>query len=404
MEKTIKKGNIISITGVGGQQAGTVKQVIAFDNPYFTGRPIQDSHMYFGRVDVLERIKKRLGPNNIIILYGQRRTGKTSTLYQLKNRIYKRIGIPVLLDIQSMLGDDGQFFFYRMAADLYETIKLETTIQTNLEEPAPDNFKSRPQYQLEIFLKQALKELKEKPIIYLIDEFDGLFQMIKEKRAEPAVLDNLRSIMQHYQQVWFILAGTHFIKHEAADSKSALFNIATYEKIGALDEKDARDLITQPVQGHVEYEPYAVDKIISLTNCNPYFIQAICFELVFYLETRQLRKVTVRDLNVVINDLFHKGSSHFDQFWTYLPKPECLFLSLLAENIREYESFISLDRVRKFCKGWFAPGIDIYKIISQLQEKDLIIRRDYMGKPHIGFFMDLFKQWILIHHPSDSYE
>ena len=113
---------------------------------------------------------------------------------------------------------------------------------------------------------------------------------------------------------------------------------------------------------------------------------------------------TVKDLNVVVNDLFHKGSSHFDQFWTYLPKPECLFLSLLAENIREYESFISLDRVRKFCKGWFAPGIDIYKIISQLQEKDLIIRRDYMGKPHIGFFMDLFKQWILIHHPSDSYE
>ncbi|HLP58766.1 MAG TPA: ATP-binding protein, partial [Candidatus Deferrimicrobium sp.] len=383
----------------------SAKQRFALDNPYYTGRPIQEPGMYFGRKDLLERIEKRLGPNNIIILYGQRRTGKTSTLFQLKNRVYKHTAVPVILDIQSMMGDDTSFLFYRMASDLYETMaRLNNTIPTHLAEPVTEEFKTNPQYKFALFLKKAINEVKEKPIIYLIDEFDGLFHMIKEKKVEPTVLDNLRSIMQHYQQVWFILAGTYKIKSEAADSKSALFNIATYEKIGALEEKDARTLITQPLQGRVEYEPYAVDKIISLTNCNPYFIQAICFEMVYHLEMRQLRRVTVKDLQVVVDKLFDRGSSHFDQFWTYLSKPECLLLSLLAANTREYENFISLDRVRDICKGWIDPKVDIYRVITQLQEKDLLTRREYLGKPHTGFFMELFKRWVLIHHPLESYE
>lgn len=386
------------------REAVPILEQITFDNPYFTGRPVKAPHMYFGRKDVLERIEKRLGPNNIIILYGQRRTGKTSTLYQLKNRVYNKIAVPVILDIQSMMGDDTKFFFYRMAADLYDTLKWQTGVHPNLPEPVQQDFEANPQYQLERFLKKALEEVKNIPIIYLIDEFDGLFQMIKEKKVEPSALDNLRSIMQHYQQVWFLLAGTHLIKHEAADSKSALFNIATYEKIGVLDEKDARDLIVQPVKGQIEYEPYVVDKIISLTNCNPYFIQAICFELVFYLEKQQLQKVTVKELNAVIDGIFSKGSSHFEQFWVYLPRQECLFLSLLAENTREHEVFLSMDRVREFCKGWFPPDVDIFKIISQLEEKDLIARKNYLGKPHTGFRMELFKRWVLMHHPTDSYE
>ncbi|MDQ1354720.1 MAG: SUMF1/EgtB/PvdO family nonheme iron enzyme [Acidobacteriota bacterium] len=377
----------------------------SLENPYYTGRPIQEPGMYFGREDILERIKERLGPNNIIILYGQRRTGKTSTLFQLKNRVYRDTAVPVILDIQSMMGDDTPFFFYRMASDLYDAVtRMDTRIRAQLAEPIVDDFKANPQYKYELFLKKAINQVKEKPIIYLIDEFDGLFEMIEKQQVEPTVLDNLRSIMQHYQQVWFILAGTHLIKTKAADSRSALFNIATYEKIGALEEKDARALITQPLKGQVEYESYAVDKIISLTNCNPYFIQAICFEIIYNLEKQGLRRVTLKELHEVVDKLFHQGSSYFDQFWTYLNKPEKLLLSLLAENTREYENSISLDRVREICKGKIDPKVDIYNVITQLEEKDFLVRREYLGKPHVGFFMELFKRWILIHHPLESYE
>ncbi|MCI0471431.1 MAG: hypothetical protein L0Y73_07230, partial [Candidatus Aminicenantes bacterium] len=202
-----------------------------------------------------------------------------------------------------------------------------------------------------------------------------------------------------------ILAGTYLIKQEAANYRSALFNIATYEKIGALDEKDARDLITQPLQGSVEYEPYSVDKMISLTDCHPYFIQAVCFEMVIYLEKRQIRLVTVEALQEVVDELLDRGSSHFDRYWTDLSKTESLMLSLLAENIRKHEDFISLERVREICKGRIDPKIDIYKVIEQLQERDLLKRReDNLGKPRFGFFMELFKRWVSLQHPLESYD
>lgn len=399
IEKKFGKGESIRVPASSTKKK---KDPVTFFNPYLTGRPVQTPDMFFGRKDVLERIEKRLGANNIIILYGQRRTGKTSTLFQLKNVVYSDTAVPVFLTLQAMMGSDGNFFFFRMARDLYEALNLKE--KPNLPTPKLEDFKTNPQYKLELFLKAALKELKGKPVIYLIDEFDGLFQMIKEKRMEPSVLDNLRSIMQHFQQVWFLLAGTHELKNAAADYKSVLFNIATYEKIGALEEKDARDLVIKPLKGNLQYEPYAVDKIISLTNCHPYFIQGICFELVNRMEQNQSQKVTVKDLDIVVNDILKKGSTHFDHFWPYLTENEQLFLSLLAANLRDYETTVSIDRARDFCKGWFGPRIDIYKIITLLKNKDLINEKKYMDKPYVGFFMDIFRQWILMHHPLDTFE
>jgi formylglycine-generating enzyme required for sulfatase activity len=374
------------------------KQNVIFVNPYCTGRPIQSPEMFFGRNDVLERIKQRLGPNNIIILYGQRRTGKTSTLFQLKNVVYKDTAVPVFLTMQSMLGSDRSFFFFRTAREIYDAIRYMTDISA----PNIDDYKSDPQYAFELFIKKATMKVKEKPIILMIDEFDGLFQMIKENRMEPSVLDNLRSIMQHYQQIWFLLAGTHMLKQAASDYKSALFNIATYEKISTLDENSARDLIVKPIKEHIEYEPYVVDKLISLTNGHPYFIQGICYELVYFLESRQKQSVTLKDFNFVITEFLQQGSSHFDNLWGYLPENERLFLSLLVENIHEYELFASLDRARDFCKGKFKPEIDVYQLIYNLKEKDLIIERKYMEKRYVGMFMNLFKDWISLHHPPNT--
>jgi hypothetical protein len=369
-------------------------------NPYKTGKPVQNPNMFFGRKDIIARIVERLNSNNIIILYGQRRTGKTSTLFQLKNVIYKDRAIPVFLTVQSMMGSDTNFFFFRMAEKLYKSIKEFVS----LAEPTINDFKKNPQYKLERFLEKAVNEIKNKPIIYLIDEFDGLFRMIEEKKIKPSLLDNLRSIMQHIQEVWFLLAGTSALKQKAADYRSALFNIAAYEKISIIDEADARELIVNPLKGQVKYEPYVVDKIISLTNSHPYFIQMICFDLVNYLEKVHSRIANVKHLNVVVNEILNKGSTHFDHYWSYLSKDEQLFISLLAENMMDYETMIPIDRVMVFSKAGFKPGINIYQLISGLKEKELVIEKTIVGKSHIGFFMDIFRRWILLNQPSNMYQ
>ena len=58
-----------------------------FPIPYVTGTPLRSGEMFVGRKDVFDFVQEHLlgaYQNNVIVLHGQRRTGKTSILYRLQ--------------------------------------------------------------------------------------------------------------------------------------------------------------------------------------------------------------------------------------------------------------------------------------------------------------------------------
>ena len=59
-------------------------------NPYIAGSPVTGTEMFFGREDVFSFVRQNLigkHRDNPVVLYGQRRTGKTSVLYQLQRKL-----------------------------------------------------------------------------------------------------------------------------------------------------------------------------------------------------------------------------------------------------------------------------------------------------------------------------
>jgi predicted AAA+ superfamily ATPase len=58
-------------------------------NPYIAGRALSGIQGFCGREDILRTIEARLDSNDqgAIVLYGQRRIGKTSILLQLRQRL-----------------------------------------------------------------------------------------------------------------------------------------------------------------------------------------------------------------------------------------------------------------------------------------------------------------------------
>ena len=59
-------------------------------NPYIAGAPIKGETMFFGRDDIFEAVRSRLvgqHQDNVVVIYGQRRTGKTSVLCQMGRRL-----------------------------------------------------------------------------------------------------------------------------------------------------------------------------------------------------------------------------------------------------------------------------------------------------------------------------
>jgi predicted AAA+ superfamily ATPase len=84
-------------------------------NPYIVGNPIRSREMFFGREDDFQYVVRKIGAsraNQVLVFCGDRRSGKTSILFQiLGGRLGERF-LPVLVDMQILAGirDDAQFW------------------------------------------------------------------------------------------------------------------------------------------------------------------------------------------------------------------------------------------------------------------------------------------------------
>ena len=72
--------------------------------PYIAGNPVSGQGRFIGRADIRCKLSKLLDSTttNAIVLFGQRRIGKTSLLLQLKEDLMEQKGkyIPVYFDLQ----------------------------------------------------------------------------------------------------------------------------------------------------------------------------------------------------------------------------------------------------------------------------------------------------------------
>ena len=74
-------------------------------SPYIVGNPVEQKEMFYGRAVIMEKIKRQLGDNNhanVILLEGNRRTGKTSILRQLGKKETLPGWVPVYCSLQDV--------------------------------------------------------------------------------------------------------------------------------------------------------------------------------------------------------------------------------------------------------------------------------------------------------------
>ena len=78
-------------------------------NPYIAGSIVTGADMFFGREDVFSFVRRHLiglHHDTPVVLYGQRRTGKTSVLYHLPRHLDPQYRC-VLIDLHELSMDGG---------------------------------------------------------------------------------------------------------------------------------------------------------------------------------------------------------------------------------------------------------------------------------------------------------
>src|SRR5262249_43701645 len=143
-------------------------------NPYVVGPPVE-GEVFVGRNDVLKMIKDNLAPaagKNILVLRGQRRTGKTSVLWRVRDTLVRDsdgVYLPVLVDLQGMQGIKSEDqFFYILAYRIWSALK---TYEVNIPEPLEADFEKGPTIAFELhFLEEVTRALGQRRILLMFDE------------------------------------------------------------------------------------------------------------------------------------------------------------------------------------------------------------------------------------------
>src|ERR1051325_3702984 len=135
-------------------------------NPYVVGGALDPSgKAFYGREDIFEFVRSGLNvaQRNPILLYGQRRVGKSSILRQLPRRLPPEL-VCVYFDLQGKAGMQLDQVLFGLARAISDKLELPKPPR---EEATEETFTSK-------FLPRVLEALggESRRLVLLFDEFD----------------------------------------------------------------------------------------------------------------------------------------------------------------------------------------------------------------------------------------
>lgn len=371
------------------------------DNPYVIGVPLSaEQEVFVGRVDITRRIEtllldRRRPP---LLLYGQRRMGKTSLLNNLSRLLPNRI-LPVFIDLQGHVSytNDLAGFFYNIARSMARSAEQQRGVVIPFFQR--ERFADEPLSAFEEWLddlEDAARRAGSDTILLALDEFETLAEvLVAGGLSEAAVLGSLRHLIQHRPRFKVLLAGSHTLQE--FHRWSGYFINAQIVHIGSLRDEEARRLIERPIKGFsLRYEPPAVRRVLELTTAHPFLVQLLCGELVALKneqqpEVRQL--ATVGDVESAVPGALEVGSMFFaDIRYNQVTESGANLLIWMAAR----------------GEGARVPGPEMRAYLpdepTSRDTLELLIRRELIVElpDGYGFTVELIRRWFAQQVPVDG--
>ena len=384
-----------------------------FPIPYVTGTPLRSGEMFVGRQDIFEFVQEHLlgaYQNNVIVLHGQRRTGKTSILYRLQEMLAET-HVAILVDMQGKAARGMADFLYDLSDDISYTLENHGIA---VELPARAKYETTPEFTFRSRFLRSVVGCLDQPtetheaggdsrnVLLMFDEFEELQKRVEDGRLEPEIFPFLRNLMQHEPRIDFVFSGTHKLEELGAEYWSILFNIAAYKRITFLDPNEVRRLATEPVADFgMEYDALAMERIIQVTAGHPYFTQVVCHEMVAYHNETERSYMTVTDVDQVLERIIERGEAHFKYIWAGSTAGEHHVMLALADLLPDADASATPTQMAEELerKGSELQKEGLSRALNALLTKDILTRHAPQSNLY-RFKIDLIRRWIAIARPA----
>jgi len=360
-------------------------------NPYVAGNPVGDSPAFVGRADVLREVLRMLrrSQDNAIVLFGQRRIGKTSILQHLAAQLpsegpYR----PVYFDLQ----DKADWPLERVLKDLARTIAHA------LGQPDPDLGPDLEAIFRQEWLPAVLNELPDgSSLVLLFDEFDVLADP-QEGQAVAAFFPYLRGLLAddpaRLQFVFVIGRNVDDLSNIAL----SLFKGAPAQRVSLLNFPETLLLVRlSQANDTLRWPVDAVRRVRQFTCGHPFLTQQLCsfvWERAYDEESDEPPAVTPEDVDAAVPDALEASRNTLEWLWDGLPPAERVVTSALAEAGPGPITQEGLERLLH------ESGVRV--VIRELQNAPQLLQEWDLIEPADGgyrFRVELLRQWIAEHKP-----
>ncbi|WP_037912360.1 NACHT domain-containing protein [Actinacidiphila yeochonensis] len=288
-------------------------------NPYADGalgRPVDDPRMFYGREELVARVRTRLRnartPGAGIAVIGQKRTGKSSIRLQLLRLLAAEDGLPVVdvgnlggLNATDALNSAGRLLgvvLWRILDGAEQTVAgpvrlLPPGFDRDRLITSPD-----PVHDCAALFTAYRRACPDRPPwVVFIDEFQYVEQWVRDGALPASFMTAFKALVER-QLFHLVLVGQSDIEELVTADPNA-FGVFGIERVSYLDEVGARALVEQPAQlaeplegSRSRFRGRAFAEIFRLSGGNPFYVQRLCAKIVARMNEENARLVTEADV------------------------------------------------------------------------------------------------------------
>lgn len=401
------------------------------ENPYAAyaeGGIVGDAEMFYGREELIQNIAQAIRESRTqskcVLVFGQKRSGKSSVLYHLKEALQEDEDLLILdlENIAAILGEDSDQGENSKTSLLNQILKsILTELEYAVEDRVDKNFTSldlsipcdrefyfhpNPRQRfVDIFKSFKRQGSKQEDwrgvrVVLLIDEFQYIYTRIVDGKIPVSFMQSWKALLQaNYFHA--VLVGQDVMPKFKASFPNE-FGTTQDERVTYLKPDDARKLIDEPIriggkQGESRYREQAIERILELTAGSPFYIQMLCNRLVEYMNVKHAGLVTEADVEQVKNELIRDvnalGLDKFDNLINSgdtsadaISDEDALkVLKAIADNSSRTDP---CHRDRISCE----TSASVDTILDDLEKRDVVKRHEQSYQIQVG----LFKEWLIV--------
>ncbi|GIV88752.1 MAG: hypothetical protein KatS3mg055_1270 [Chloroflexus sp.] len=391
--------------------------------PYAEGGIVGEPSMFYGRDELIANVASALemsrAQSKCVVIYGQKRAGKSSILYHLKKRLKAKEDLLVLDigNIGAILDEHSKTpFLYQILWTILKELRnaiedkviegktpLDISFPTDLEFYQHPSALSLFRDIFERFRRAAsrIPEWQSVRVILLIDEFSYVYDCIINGLIPETFMRNWKALLQDN---FFnaVLVGQDVMPKFKQRFPNE-FGTTQDERVTYLRIEDAKRLIDEPIRiggrsGESRYREKAIDRILELTAGSPFYIQILCNRLVEYMNRKRASLVTEADVEQVKDELIRGVNAlGIDKFDNLINSGDTSPGAISDEDVRKVLiSIAENSRTGPCSRSNIAceTNTPVDEILEDLVRRDVVERE--RGQ-YYSIRVGLFREWLLAH-------